>query len=76
MGLFAFESKHAVKISKSFCGVSKSNDFRHVDMEAENNDALRIQQLSIYGRVPEECTGNIVNIESFDTKFRVMRDEA
>lgn len=47
MGLFAFESKHAVKISKSFCGVSKSNDFRHVDMEEENNDALRIQQHSM-----------------------------
>ncbi len=42
----------------------------------EMQRCLKPETIVIYGRVPEKCTGNIVNIESFDTKFRVMRDEA
>ena len=43
MGLFRFKFKNTVKTSNIFfaVGVSKNDDFRHVDM-GEKNDALRI----------------------------------
>ena len=33
-------------------------------------ERLRPETIIFYGRVPEECMGNIINIKSFQEKFR------
>lgn len=67
---------------KDKCGTGYENSTRAIFQGAGEYDIpilkgykemierLQPETIIFYGRVPEECMGNIINIKSFQEKFR------
>lgn len=59
-------------VAISSVGTQKSKIAKELFLKGYNEMIKRLQPEAIifYGRVPEECTGNIIHVKSFQEKFR------
>ena len=68
---FDGEPKNSI-VAVSSVGTQKSNKDKELFLQGYNEMLERLEptQIIFYGTVPEECKGNIVQVKSFQEKFR------
>ena len=59
-----------VAVSSVGCMNSKKRKDLFLDGYREMIDRLHPETIIFYGQIPEECTGNIVQIKAFQEKYR------
>lgn len=67
---FDGEPKHST-VAVSSVGTQKAKESKQLFLNGYNEMMKRLEPEAIifYGKVPEECAGNIINIKSFQEKF-------
>ena len=73
---FCFDGEpHGSTVCVSSVGTQKNPEARRLFLSGYDRmmEVLEPKTILFYGKVPKECTGNIVRIEAFQNKFERMR---